>query len=175
MINIGDLPMWKYIFIGDSANPMYFMMHYLNVVLSVLILVSVPKMRFADWIYCNFFAATYYGYVGICMVSLNVTDHVSGLNLNDWDLGGEYSGVAEIFKVGPAAAAAIGFSLSYLCISGIIWGQSCLQKFKRYRWYDMWNKKTWYFGWYLLTPTEIKEPKSLLYRLKKILIHGFRK
>jgi hypothetical protein len=43
-----DVSVWRYIFVGDSLNPMYFMMHYINVLVGALVLVSVPKMRLAD-------------------------------------------------------------------------------------------------------------------------------
>jgi hypothetical protein len=91
------------------------------------------------------------------------------LNLADWSVGGEYQSVAKIFHTTPQGAAAIGFSLSYLCISGFIFGQNRLQLFKRYRWYDMWNKKEWFVGWYQLKPKEIDESKSLLYRLYRFI------
>jgi hypothetical protein len=154
---------WHYIFIGDSINPMYFMMHYINVFIGILVLVSVPKMRWADWIYCNLFAGFYYSYVAICMISFHLQQNVSGLSLYDWSEG-EYASVAQIFHTTPVGAAAIGFSLSYLVISGFIFSQNRLQLLKRYRWYDMWNKKQWWVEWYQSQPKEINESKSLLYK-----------
>jgi hypothetical protein len=172
MVNMGNDSIWHYIFVGDSWNPMYFMMHYINVAVGSLILVSVPKMRFSDWIYCNLFAGFYYSYVAICMLTLKVTNNVSGLNINDWADGGEYSGVAQMFKVSPGVAAAIGFALSYSCISLFIFLQNRLQLWKRYRWYNMFNKKTWYVGWYQLHPTKIQESQSLIVKgFNKIFTH----
>jgi hypothetical protein len=37
-----------YIFFGDAQNPLYFLLHYINVAIGFLVLVSVPKMRVAD-------------------------------------------------------------------------------------------------------------------------------
>jgi hypothetical protein len=71
------------------------------------------------------------------MLTFNVTDHVSGLNLNDWSSGGEYDGVASIFNSTPAVACALGFIISYTVISGFIFGQNRLQLLKRYHWYDV--------------------------------------
>jgi hypothetical protein len=148
---------------------MYFMMHYINVLVGSLVLVSVPKMRFADWIYCNLFAGAYYSYVAICMLTLHVQYNVSGLNINDWSSGGEYDGVATIFNSSPAVACALGFILSYSGITLIIFGSNRLQLMKRYRWYNMWNKEKWYIGWYQLKPDVIKEPKSLPYKFAMLI------
>ncbi|MDR3257884.1 MAG: DUF5378 domain-containing protein [Mycoplasmataceae bacterium] len=155
---------WQYIFIGNDVNPMYFMMHWINVVMGILVLVSVPKMRWADWIYCNLFAGCYYSYVAIMMTAFNLQQNVSGLCIFDWSYG-EYSGVSEFFGVGPGAAAAIGFSLSYVCISLIIFLQNRVQLLKRYRWYDMFDELDWFKGWYQLRPTTINEPKSVLRKM----------
>jgi hypothetical protein len=73
------------------------------------------------------------------MLTLHVQYNVSGLILYDWDMG-EYSAVAQILHVSPAVAAFFGFSISYLVISGFIFGQNRLQLLKRYRWYDIWDK-----------------------------------
>jgi hypothetical protein len=159
-----DGTIWHYIFIGDTSNPMYFMMHYINVFIGIAVLVSTPKMRLADWIYCNLFAGCYYLYVAICMISFHLTMNVSGLSLYDWSYG-EYAPVAQIFHTSPAGAAALGFILSYTIISGFIFAQNRLQLLKRYRWYDMWNKSAWYIGWYQLVPHQIHESKSWLYKL----------
>jgi hypothetical protein len=150
---------------------MYFMLHYINIFIGVLVLVSVPKMRWADWIYCNIFAGCYYFYVAMCMIFLKVTYNVSGLNLHDWSDGGEYSSVAQIFNCSPQIAAALGFTISYLVITGFIFAQNRLQLLKRYRWYDMWNKQTWYIGWYQLKPEKIDEAKSLLCRFWRFIFH----
>jgi hypothetical protein len=34
-----------YIFLGDAENPLFFLLHYINIAVGVLVLVSVPKMR----------------------------------------------------------------------------------------------------------------------------------
>jgi hypothetical protein len=172
-MQMNDGTIWHYIFIGDSLNPMYFMMHYINVFMGILVLVSVPKMRWADWIYCNLFAGGYYFYVAMCMISFNLTNNVSGLNLNDWSDGGEYSSVAQIFGSSPGVAAGLGFTLCYLVITGFIFAQNRLQHLKRYRWYDMWNKETWYIGWYQLKPADIHERKSLLYTFPRFIKYYF--
>jgi hypothetical protein len=146
---------------------LYFLLHYINVAIGFLVLVSVPKMRVADWIYCNLFAGTYYFYVGMCMIGFHLTTNVSGLSLDDWAPGGEYYVVAQVFNSPPALAATYGFAFCYTVISLLIFGQNRLQHIKKYRWYDIRNKKTWYIGWYKLKPNLNKESesKSLLYKL----------
>jgi hypothetical protein len=37
-----------YIFLGDAQNPLYFLLHYANITIGILVLMSVPKMRLAD-------------------------------------------------------------------------------------------------------------------------------
>jgi hypothetical protein len=146
---------------------LFFLLHYINIAVGVLVLVSVPKMRWADWIYCNLFAGCYYFYVAMCMIGFNLTTHVSGLNLGDWSPGGEYYVIAQIFNSPPALAATYGFTICYTIVSLIGFCQNRLQHIKKYRWYDIRNEKTWYIGWYQLKPNlnKERESKSLLYEL----------
>jgi hypothetical protein len=38
----------SYIFLGNSENPMYFMMHYLMLLVGTLVLVSAPRVSLKD-------------------------------------------------------------------------------------------------------------------------------
>jgi hypothetical protein len=157
---VGDVKFTgSWIFEGEAPNQMYFMMHYIMVIIGTLVLVSTPrfktyyffkknviwqKLNITHWIFCFCFAALYYSYVAICMSALNVSQNVSGLNMNDWAWG-EYNGVAQALNSSPQVACALGFIASIISISLLIFGFSYLQEIKRYHIDDVWNKKSWWF------------------------------
>lgn len=160
-LNSNDDPSFNmhWIFEGEHPNELYFMMHYIMVIVSTLVLASTPrfktfsffkkqkiwqKININHWFFSLAFAIFYYSYVAICMTQLNVSQNVSGLNMNDWD-GGEYSGVAQVFNCSPQVAAAIGFSLSIIVISLLIFAFGTLQETKKYHLNMDWNKKNWWY------------------------------
>jgi hypothetical protein len=142
---------------------MYFMMHFLMVVIGGLVFVSTPRTHLSDWIYCNGYAVIYYSYVAIVMTQMNVYWNVSGLRSNDWSSSGEYSGVASFLNLDDnhlGGAAAFGLSVSYIFISLFIYLQSKLQNARKYSKYDFgWCanltpdiKTRFLIGWYDLKP-----------------------
>lgn len=163
-LNTNDIPKFNahWIFLGNHPNEMYFMMHYIMVIVGTLVLVSTPrfntygifkkkiicqKLDITCWLFCIIYAILYYSYVAILMKSLNVTDHVSGLNINDWDPSygnAEYSGVAISLNCSPQVAAALGFITSFITISLLIFAFGSLQEIKKYHWDNIWNKKCWW-------------------------------
>jgi hypothetical protein len=140
----------KWIIFGDSLNPMYFMMHFINIVLATLVLLSTPKIRFRQYLYTNLFAAIYYIYVLICIYVLNVHQNVSGLQPYDWQFG-EYNGVMQILGFPDRLwylAALIALFFSYGIIVLIICLFSVIQRAHKYHWYGVRSYKWWYKGYY---------------------------
>lgn len=151
-----------FIFVGQSGNEMYFIMHYLMIVIGGLVFVSTPRTHLSDWIYCNGYAGIYYSYVAIIMTQMDVGMNVSGLCSYDWSIG-EYNGVADFLGIvnNPIPWAPIfGFGMSYIFISLFIYLQSKLQNARKHPHYDFgwcanWTKdikKRFLIGWYDLKP-----------------------
>jgi hypothetical protein len=124
---------------------MYFMMHYINILLGSLVLLSTPKIRIKQYLYTNLFAVIYYGYVLICVYAMDVHRNVSGLQPSDWQIGGEYNGVMQILGLPDRLwylGAIIGLCISYGIIVLIMCGFSLLQRVRKYRWYRI-RSYTW--------------------------------
>jgi hypothetical protein len=141
---------FNWIVFGNSMNPMYFMMHYINIVMGTLVLLSTPKIKFKQYLYTNLFAVIYYGYVLICIGALNIHEYVSGLQPYDWQYG-EYNGVMQVLGLPNNLwylAALIGLFFSYGIIVLIICLFSIIQRSRKYRWYGIRSYKWWYKGYY---------------------------
>jgi hypothetical protein len=136
---------FNWIVFGDWLNPMYFMMHYINIILGTLVLLSTPKIKIKQYLYTNLFALTYYGYVLICIYTMGVHENVSGLQAPDWQIGGEYNGVMQILGLPDRLwylGAIIALGVSYGIIVLIMCGFSLLQRIRKYRWYGI-RSYTW--------------------------------
>lgn len=125
--NVSQNLYWEYIFVGIDDNQLYFMMHYLSLVLSLIIIFWMTDWRRIMFLYCNAFAFFYFSYV-IIMVGVNndINSNTTGVLPSDWD-GGEYYKVKEILDLifntdlPIYVVMILGYSLSYLIISFIFW------------------------------------------------------
>ncbi len=106
-----------YIFIGTPANPCYFIMHTLNLVLAVGVLLNTPRYGWKGYLIAVGSAILYYSYVGIMIGATGIKWFVSGLSLNDWSLG-EYSKVAQFLHCSPLVAACVGLPAMFCIASG---------------------------------------------------------
>lgn len=112
----------KYVFLGVGGNQMYFMMHFLAMVLSLMTLCWMRGWRVHYWLYMHGFAIFYYGYILIILAFMpSVQQNASGLLRIDW-VSGEYLGVSAFLGVGQWPDVMIyGFVISYWTISLWFW------------------------------------------------------
>jgi hypothetical protein len=73
----------KYIFEGIQPNPIYYMLHVINLVLGMFVLANVPSMKFKGAMYCCVFILLYFMYVIVMINIFKVDYNVTGLTGND--------------------------------------------------------------------------------------------
>lgn len=117
----------RYVFLGTDGNQLYFMMHFLAMVLSLATLCWMRGWKARFYLYMNGFALLYYSYVLIVLALVPEADeNAAGLLRIDWAPYGEYAGVADFLgmKAWPddwPAVMVVGYVLSYLGISILFW------------------------------------------------------
>ncbi|WP_052663971.1 DUF5378 family protein [Mycoplasmoides alvi] len=110
---------WQYIFIGDNLNQLYFMMHFLSFILSLMIICWLRGWKIILFGYMHVFAFVYFGYIlFILSVVPTITSNTTGILENDWINGGEYFGVQQFLGVhNYPLVMIIGYILSYISIA----------------------------------------------------------
>jgi hypothetical protein len=58
-------------------------MHYINIVMGVLILVSVPPLTLRRYIMCNMFIVVYFSYIAFMATAIGVKQDVTGIVIAD--------------------------------------------------------------------------------------------
>jgi hypothetical protein len=101
----------KWIFLGDSENKMYFMIHFLQVIFGGWVLLNSKRVIWKDFVNCLGFIAVYFAYVLICIHTLHVTENATGLVPNDWGPDGEYGDVSKLFHLSFPWVMIVGFTL----------------------------------------------------------------
>lgn len=96
ILDENNIDLWEYIFIGtNSSNRIYFSMHYLMIIFSLLNIINSKKYTRYSLYGTSFFYVLWMIYMQITINVLNVTANATGLVQFDW-FGGEYTGVTEI-------------------------------------------------------------------------------
>lgn len=103
----------KFIFIGDSDNKCYFIMHFLMIVLSVGVMLNTPRYGWKGMLLSFMIGVLYYSYVGVVMAISGCAWNVSGLSINDWT-SGEYHMVSEIFNIPPKICPFVGIPVLFI-------------------------------------------------------------
>ena len=75
---------WQFIFLGYSPNLLFFMMHYLLMCLSLILLLSVPRYKWHWMILAVLFILLYIVYVYIVKFITGANWNLTGLTKNDW-------------------------------------------------------------------------------------------
>ena len=75
---------WQFIFLGYSPNLLFFMMHYLLMCLSLILLLSVPRYKWHWIILALLFIVLYIGYVFVIKFITGANWNLTGLTKNDW-------------------------------------------------------------------------------------------
>jgi hypothetical protein len=136
-------PTWsfKWIFLGDDLNPMYYSMHFINLFFGVWVLLNCDNTKWKRIIaYDSLFICFYILYVYIVVNRYGVTENATGVVDIDW-ISGEYSNVATFFGIDLYAnpekiglVRTLGWSFSLIAIALIIFIFIALQKWtKRYK------------------------------------------
>lgn len=137
----------KFIFIGDGEGmKCYFIMHFIQVVLSVGVMLNTPKHGWKGAAATFGIIVGFYCYVAIVMAATGCRWNVSGLNYNDWTHEGEYHFVSEIFNIPVKACPWIGIPFLILVGCGFV----ALKDYVFSRgWFEYGNaySKHWYL-WY---------------------------
>lgn len=129
-----------YIFIGTSANPLYFMIHWFILVFGILALRRNKHANFFDLIYLHLIAAFYFGYIILVSRLLNVQYNVTGTVEKDWTdpYLGSYYNVSQIMHLSYPWVMIVSYTLSYIFIVGLWMCRVCYLKY----WKKIWiNKK----------------------------------
>lgn len=110
----------NFIFVGTGNNQIYFMMHFLSLLVSLAIILWDNCFSLISFFYIHVFALIYFSYVAL-MVSVfkdQITGNTTGILANDWT-NGEYKNVATFLNLSnsdPQLVFIVGFSLSYVAI-----------------------------------------------------------
>ena len=75
---------WQFIFLGYSPNLLFFMMHYLLMCLSLILLLSVPRYKWHWIILATLFILLYIAYVFVVKFITGANWNLTGLTKNDW-------------------------------------------------------------------------------------------
>lgn len=110
----------RFIFIGDSVNKCYFIMHFIQLVLGIGTMLNTPRNGWKGTLLTLLVTISYYCYVAIVMAATGASWNVSGLSINDWETTGEYHFVAESFNIPPKICQIIGIPILGLVGCGII-------------------------------------------------------
>jgi hypothetical protein len=121
---------FHYIFIGNSPNEMYFMIHFINLFLGIFVLANVPKLGWKGNIYCAIFILVYFGYVFVIVAIFDCLYNTTGVTGYDWLPGGEYGSVAQILGLSFPTVMYVAYFLITLFIVSVIWLQTYLMNKK---------------------------------------------
>lgn len=123
---------WKWILFGTNPNEMYFMIHFIQVILGSLILINTKIVWKWSILFGFVFWFCYMSYILIIVNTCEVTENATGMVEYDW-IEGQYSGVASFLPLPFPWIAIVGFSMVTVVIIGIISGFWGIQKLKPYK------------------------------------------
>lgn len=91
----------KYLFIGMVPNRLYFMMHWLSLLLSLYVLILCKHFNLKDLIFTFAFYIIWFVYMVILVLSFDIKYNATGLVANDWldPIYGEYYKVYTFWKL----------------------------------------------------------------------------
>lgn len=136
----------KYIFVGTSANPLYFMIHWFILVFGILALRRNKNPKFINLIYLHLIAIIYFTYIIIISRTLNVTYNVTGTVKNDWtnEFYGSYYNVSVYLHLPYPYVMIVSYLIAYILIV------------------FMWLFKTLYFKYSFVISKKIKNKINIL-------------
>lgn len=114
---------WDYIFLGIGGNEMYFMMHFLSLILSFMIICWIRGWNLKLYISAIGFAILYFSYIMIVVrFRPEIIANTTGVLPADWLPGGEYQGVGHFLNIDSYPEVMIaGYSLATFAISLVFW------------------------------------------------------
>ncbi|WP_353289746.1 DUF5378 family protein [Ureaplasma ceti] len=82
--SLGNNSLGQYIFAGIGINKLYFLMHFVLMVLSLIILLNYARFNLLDYFLMLLFLALYLSAVEILVQVFHVTNNATGLVKGDW-------------------------------------------------------------------------------------------
>lgn len=109
---------WIYIFVGYRGGELYFMIHYLSMLISLMVICWTTNWKKTILIHMHGFALFYFSYI-LIMVALipKIMGNTTGVLEADWQQDGEYSRVEQILKIKWPAVMIVGYIISYIVIA----------------------------------------------------------
>lgn len=106
---------FEYTFIGLAPNRMYFMMHFLSLVLSIMVLNCAKKYNWWSLFFSIIFYVIWFAYVQIVSKALNITSNVTGLVEYDWvSEYGQYHKVYLLWKLPFPAIVVFWYTMALI-------------------------------------------------------------
>lgn len=144
---------WQYIFVGNNINQLYFMMHYLSFILSLIVICWFRNWNLRLVGYMHVFAFFYFGYIlFILAIVPEIKSNTTGILESDWINGGEYFGVQQFLGITTyPLVMIIGYLLAYVSIWLIFllrFGSEKLGTFLSLKYKQSWQK--WYNNTWLV-------------------------
>ncbi|QZX49185.1 DUF5378 family protein [Mycoplasma sp. E35C] len=116
---------WKWIFLGDGNDQIYFMLHVMTTSVGLMLICWTTNWSWKDLGHQWMFVSSYSVYVLVCInLDLKILGNSTGLLPTDWAPGGEYQSVAKILGFKGDRywdVVPVGITLSMVAIN-LLWG-----------------------------------------------------
>lgn len=105
--DLGEASLAQYLFVGIGNNKLYYLMHFVILVLGVIVLLNGRRFTWKAWLGIQGFLIAYLLYVLIFVKTLHLTNNVTGLAYGDWypfpssNSFAQYNTVAQVFNNMP--------------------------------------------------------------------------
>lgn len=129
-ITFSDMPFnAHYIFVGDEYMEVYFMIHYISLMMSLTILITSEKYNIDTIIISFVFIVLYLIYVVSVGESIGVDEWRTGTCAKDWMYDGEYSVVGQIINLPFPWVMIIGYLGAVVSVILIIFVNNFLHQY----------------------------------------------
>ncbi len=138
-----DIPLWKFIFIGEAPNYLMFSSHYLILLISLIVILNSKK--FTKWSFLgeNAFILSYIVYILIVSSVYKIECNTTGIRVGDWinpyqffDWYAEYGFLNKLLELAYPFNVVFWYFISYIIVvimmslKNILTKQDCLSNYK---------------------------------------------
>ncbi|WP_052663381.1 DUF5378 family protein [[Mycoplasma] testudinis] len=166
--NISNLPngVWFYIFVGSPQGELYFMIHYLSMIVSLMVICWTRNWRKIIFAYMHGFALFYFSWVLIIVsVIPQIIGNSTGVIRGDW-IGGEYDAVGKFLNIPDwPRVMIVGYIISYIVINAVILIRIGIQTWST-KWRFLVHNKMLKHRWYVSSAQKYLKHKK---QTKKVL------
>ena len=125
--SLDETSLAEYIFIGAGNNKLYFLMHFIILILGLIVYLNSPRFTWKSTLAFHLFMIGYLLYVFILMKTLNLTNNVTGEAYGDWfPIGGgqpEYGAVVEFLPLDYPSIMWVSYLLIWIVFILLIVGK----------------------------------------------------